>query len=239
MKADLPIVYRKGAAFYAAFPYPMSAIRPLMPHPMLAPVSLGLGNGALIVAVFDHEDTSIGPHREVALGFQCRLRRSGPLPLLPLLAERFFDDVGPWLQLHPASTQSASDAGRSHWGFPRLVADIQIERTDDRVACEVTENGQTLMHVEIERAGRPAPMALPLRLYSTLEEELLLTELHIDAVGAIRRFRARAKLELMDHPRVREFDRHALAHARPIEVRWFDEYRTLLDRPSVRYRMSA
>jgi len=239
MSADLPIVYRKCAAFFAAFPCPMSATRPLLPHPMLAPVMLAPGKGVLVVAVFDYEETSIGPYREVGIGFQCRLRRSGPLPLVPLLAERFFDDVGPWVQFLPVTTQLANDLGRANWGFPKFVADIRIDRADDRVTCEVGENGQTLMRVEIERPGRPKPMALPLRLYSALDEELLFTELHIDAVGATRRLGARARLEIMDHPRMRDFDREALAHAKPIEVRWFDEYRTMLDRPSIRYRMSA
>jgi len=239
MLADLPIVYRKCAAFFAAFPYPMSAIRPLLPNPMIAPVPLGLGKGVLVVAVFDYEDTSIGPYREVGLGFQCRMRRSGPVPLLPLLAERFFDDVGPWVQLLPVTTQLANDLGRANWGFPKFVADIRIDRGDDRVSCEVAESGQTLLRVEIERPGRPKPTALPLRLYSALNEELLFTELHIDAVGATRRLGARAKVELMDHPRLHDFDRDALARAKPIEVRWFDEYRTMLDRPTTRYRMSA
>ena len=239
MKADLPIVYRKCSAFFAAFPYPMSAIRPLLPHPMIAPVALGLGKGALVVAVFDYEETSIGPYREVGIGFQCRLRRSGPLPLVPLLAERFFEDVGPWVQFLPVTTPIADELGRANWGFPKFVADIRIERSDDRVTCEVAEKGETMLRVEIERPGRSRATALPLRLYSALDEELLFTELHIDAVGAIKRLGCRAQLDLFDHPRVRDFDREALSRAKPIEVRWFDEYRTMLDRPSIRYRMSA
>lgn len=239
MLADLPIVYRKSAAFFAAFPYPMSAIRGLLPHPMVAPVRLAPGKGVLVVAVFDYEETSIGPYREVGIGFQCRLQRSGPLPLLPLLAERLFDDVGPWVQMLPVTTQAACDVGRANWGFPKFVADIRIERGDQRMTCEVAEGGQALLRVEIERPGRPKPMALPLRLYSALGEELLFTELHVDAVGATRRIGPRAKLEILDHPRTRDLDREAPRLGRPIEVRWFDEYRTLLDRPSIRYRMSA
>lgn len=239
MKADLPVVYRKCSAFFAAFPYPLAAIRPLLPTAMLVPVTLVPRKGALVVAVFDYQDTSIGPYREVGIGFQCRLRSSGPLPLIPLLAERYIADVGAWVQILPVTTPIANDLGRAHWGLPKFVADIRIDRTDDHVSCEVTENGERLLHVEIERPGMSRPTSLPLRLYSALDEELLFTELAIDAVGHTSRLRPRARLELTSHPRVRDLDPSALTGAKPIEVRWFDEYRTMLDRPSIRYRMSA
>lgn len=239
MKADLPIVYRKASAFFAAFPYPLSAIRSLLPNTMLVPASLGLGKGVLVAAVFDYEDTSIGPYREVGLGFQCRMRSSGPLPLLPLLAEKFFGDVGPWVHFLPVTTQAACDAGREHWGFPKIVADIKIDRSDDRVECEVLENDQPLLRIEIDRPGPSKVHSLPLRLYSAKEEDLLFTELHVDAVGSTARTGVKARLTVHDSPRLTDLDRDAISRARPLEVRWFDEYRTMLDRAAIRYRMSA
>ena len=239
MKADLPVVYRKGSAFFAAFPYPLSAIRPLLPNTMLVPATLVPGKGVLVVAVFDYQDTSIGPYREVGIGFQCRLRSSGPLPLLPLLAERFFSDVGAWVHLLPVTTSAADELGRASWGFPKFVADIRIDRTDDHVACEVTEGGERLLHAEIERPGPSRPTSLPLKLYSAIDEELLFTELAIDARGHTSRLRPRARVELSSHSRLRDIDASALTTAKPLEVRWFDDYRTMLDRPAIRYRMSA
>lgn len=240
MKADLPIVYRKCSAYFAAFPYPLSAIRPLMPHPMLAPVPLGFrGKGALVVAVFDYQETSIGPYREVGIGFQCRLRTSGPIPLLPLLFEPLFEDVGSFVHLLPVTTQIAEEAGKKHWGYPKFIADIRIDRTDDGMKCEVLENGQRLMGIEIHRPAPPQTFGLPLRTYSVLGDELLFTQLHIDAFGAVRRRSLAAHVEISDHLRMRDLDARALNGAKPLEVRWFDDYRTLLDRPSARYRLSA
>lgn len=239
MKADPPVVYRKCSAFFAAFPYPLSAIRPVLPSTTLVPVTLVPRKGLLIVAVFDYLDTSIGPYREVGIGFPCRLRTSGPMPLLPLLAERYFPDVGSWVQLLPVTTPIANDLGRAQWGFPKFVADIRIDRTDDHVECEVTENGERLLRVEIERPGISRSTSLPMRLYSTLDDDLLMTELAIDGAGHISKIRPRARLEIASHARTRDLDGAAVANAKPIEVRWFDEYRTMLDRPTIRYRLSA
>jgi hypothetical protein len=61
----------------------------------------------------------------------------------------------------------------------------------------------------------------------------------VDALGATTRLRPSARVELTDHPLLRDLEGVSLNGVKPLEVRWFDEYRTMLDRPSVRYRMSA
>lgn len=239
MKADLPIVYRRASAYFAAFPYPLHAIGPLMPHPMIVPVPLGRGGkGALVVAVFDYQDTSIGPYQEVGIGIQCRLRSSAQVPLLPLLAESLFEDVGSLVTFLPVTSQVANDAGRQHWGLPKFVADIRIDRTDDGIQCEVAENGERILKVEIYRPGPSKSFGTPLRIYSTLGDEMLFTQLHCDVTGVIRRRSIAAHVELASHPRVRDLDASALNGAKPLEVRWFDDYRTLLDRPNIRYRLT-
>ena len=137
------------------------------------------------------------------------------------------------------TTDIADEMGRKNWGFPKFVADIQIDRTEDSVKCEVLEKGERILGVEIHKPAPSKPFGMPLRLYSTLGEEMLFTQLHVDVVGSIRRRSLAAHLEIAPHARTRDLDPKALEGVKPIEVRWFDEYRTLLDRPSIRYRLSA
>lgn len=239
MKADLPVVYRKSAAFFAAFPYPLRAIRPLLPHSMLAPVTLTPGKGALVVAVFDHQETSLGAHREVGLGFMVRLRTSGPLPLLPLIADRFFEDVGVWMQAFPTTSEASVEIARTMFGAPKQLADVTVARTEDHVDCEVTAGGESVLRIELDRPGLGRNATFPLRSYSALGDDLLFTEMAADAVTASSRFRPSARLTLGRHPMVSDLDPAALTGARPLEVRFCDEYRTILDRPAIRYRMSV
>ena len=49
---------------------------------------------------------------------------------------------------------------------------------------------------------------------------------------------AKAKIALFDHPRVAALSGAGLERARPIEVRWLDEYRTALEAPRDRVPMS-
>ena len=73
----------------------------------------------------------------------------------------------------------------------------------------------------------------------TIEDELLLTEFQVDAVGSIRRLGAKGGVRFEPHPRVGSLRELGVSGERPIEVRWCDVYRTELDRARARYRIGA
>jgi hypothetical protein len=77
-----------------------------------------------------------------------------------------------------------------------------------------------------------------MRTYSQLSDELLLTAIEVDAVGAVRKLGAKARLRIEDHPRTASLRKLNAELAKPLEVRWFDEYRTELDRAWARYRLA-
>jgi hypothetical protein len=239
MNVELPIIYRKTRAWMTAFPCSTEAAKALLPDPALRPIEIWPGTSALGVAVYDYVDTSVGPYGEVGLAIPCRYRRSTAVPLLPLLAERWLDDVGHWVELLPVTTEIANYGGRTFWGYPKFVAEITIDATDQKMRCLVAEHGDKILEVEVQRPGPSRPLRFPLRTYSRLEDELLLTELEIDAVGFWKRLGARAKLTLHDHPRVRHLQKLDIRCDRAIEVRWLDELRTSLDRARARYRIGT
>ena len=89
---SLPIVYHRARAFFAAFSCPLAQLTALMPEHRLKPISLWPGKGSLVVAVFDSQETSIGPYLEVGIGIPCRYRHTTAVPLLPLLGERWLEE---------------------------------------------------------------------------------------------------------------------------------------------------
>lgn len=233
----LPIHYRKARAWFSVFACPRRRAEELLPDPKLSPALVFPGLAALVVAVFDFEDTSIGPYREVGIGVPCRYRRSSAVPLVPLLAEKYLDDVGPWVQFMAVTTEAANEAGRRHWGYPKFVAEIDIRADDARMRCVVSEKGEKILEVDVERPGPSKPIRFPVRTYTRLSDELLLTEFHVDAMGSIRRMGAKAGIRFEGHPRVGSLRELGVSGERPIEVRWCDAYRTELDRARARYRI--
>lgn len=237
--AALPIVYHRARAFFAAFSCPLQPLEALLPEHRLKPIQLWPGKGTLVIAVFDYQETSIGPYREVGLGIPCRYRKTTAVPLLPLLGERWLEDVGYWIVTLPVTTRAADEAGRAIWGYPKYVADIDIQASDERVTCVVSDGGRPVIRAQIDRPGPSKPLRLPLRTYSLLGDELLLTETAIDGAGVIKKLRTSASLALDPHPRNEPLHDLPNEFTGPAEVRWFDEYRLKLDRARVRYRVGV
>ncbi len=236
MQVELPIRYRKARAWIASFPCPVAPLSRLLPDKSLRAVSVLPGIAPLTIAVFQCEDTSIGAHAEVVLGFPVRHRKSTAMPLVPLLAERWLIDLGVWVHLLAVDSADAGEAARETWGLPALATKIDIDVRVDRATCTVADGDGMIFAVEFERPTAPAePMHFPLRLWSKRASELLRTDLDVDAVGSLRRVGSRAKLTFEEHPRVAPFQGLGLARASAFEVRWLDAYRTALDVPAARF----
>jgi len=232
-----PIVYYRARAFLAAFACPGAALERLLPDPRLRPIQAWPGAGLVVAAVFDYQDSSIGPYTSVAIAIPVRYRKSTAIPLLPLLAERWLGDVGEYIVTLPVTTDAAVDSAESVWGYPAYKADIDLQVTGNRVSCVVSERDRAVMHIDIHRPGTPCPKTLPLRTYSRKEDELLFTETEIDGRVSIAHLGLRASLRFDPHPRNEALADLPVTYDRPLEVRWFDEYRLQIDRPRAHYRI--
>ncbi|MBK7585789.1 MAG: acetoacetate decarboxylase family protein [Myxococcales bacterium] len=239
MSTALPIVYRKARAWIAGFPAPTRELAKLLPDARLDVIEVRPGTSVLVAAAFEYVDTSIGPYLEAALSIPCRWGRHLRVPLLPLMAERWLGDVGHWVQLLPVTTSAADVAGRTIWGYPKFVGDIQVDAGPSHMRCRVSEAGQLVFGFEVERPGPSRPMRFPVRTYSRLDDEIHFTEIDVDAVGCRKTRGARGSLELSGHPRLAGLPPPSRIRPTPLEVRWFDEYRLELDRASTRYRIPA
>lgn len=232
-----PIVYRRARAWATAFPCPVGVVTKLLPLPDLVPITAWPGTGVLAAAVFDYQDSSIGPYRSLVVALLCQRRGGLRLPLLPLLAESWTPDVGVYPVLLAVTTPAAHDSATTVWGYPTIQADIDLRASSEHVGCVVSEGGRPIARFEMYRPGEPDWASVPLRTYSCLGDELCFASTMIDGKVAVGRLGARASLHLDDHPHAEALRRLPRVHDRPLEVRWFDEYRTLFDKPEARFRM--
>ncbi len=208
-----------------------------MPDRELKPILALPGAGVIVVVVFDYQDTSIGPYTSVAIAVPVRYRRSTRVPLLPLLAERWLDDVGQYIQLLAVTTPIARDSAESGWGYPAFLAEVELHASDEHIHCSVSERGRSMMDIEIERPGALDRATMPLRTYSRKGDSLCFTESSIDGLVSIGRLGASASLRINPHPRVESLYELPITFNRPLEVRWFAEHRFQIDAPQQSYRI--
>ena len=173
----------------------------------------------------------------MAVGFAARPKPWLAPPLGALWLERRAGDFGYWIQYSAVSTEAAAEAHREHWGLPSFHADIDIVIKRSKMKATVTENGEEVMRLAMKRPGPGMPEHFPFRYYSRAGNEVLKTEMSVDAIGREKSFFASSELTLNRHERTEDLRVADIDLRSPLRVRWYDSYRTWMDEPVARYRV--
>ena len=123
---ELPIRYIETSMMAVAYSASTARLRELTPAP-LRMVEVMPGRTPVAIACFDYLETSIGPYGEVSIGWPVVDATRWQPPLLPLLFEQRWPRMGWWVHHLPVTTEAARQAGRSLWGYPKFLADIDFE----------------------------------------------------------------------------------------------------------------
>lgn len=231
----LPVVVTASRAWIALFPCQAAPISALIP-PALQPVTLRGGRGVVAAAVFEHEDTTIGPYSEAWIAFAVRHRPWFSLPIGSMYLERRASDFGYWVHTMACSTKEVRTMQTETWGYPCFAGDLRVTSRRSKVRAEISENDADVFQFDMKRPGAGMPIHFPLRTYSRLGDDIVRTEMSVDAIGHERQWFTSAKLTLQRHERVEPLRMLSIETNNPIEVRWYDSFRTRMEGPSARFK---
>ncbi|SFB41510.1 Acetoacetate decarboxylase (ADC) [Amycolatopsis marina] len=139
----MPVEVRSASACSALFTSPVDAARGLLSHTGLEPVRTVRGRALCSLAFVRYTDGDLGPYHEFALALLARLP-----------GER--KSVGAYIHWLPVNQGFTLQAGRSIWGFPKELADIDIRFTGRAHVCVVRKDGQLVLALRVRR-GLPVP----------------------------------------------------------------------------------
>jgi hypothetical protein len=234
---SLPILYRQASAFFAVFPAPIGGLQALLPEPLeVAPVVPGFG--AIGFGAFDYVHTSIGPYREMAVIVPSRYHPSWRAPLVPLLLEQRLPDFAMWVHRLPVSTEVALRAGIELWGYPKFLADMEVKTSGRDWHASLAAEGQDIFELTARAPERPHPMRGAVHTWSRKGDELLRTSIAYDNVGR-EQLGGRAEVRFGDHPFGRELAALGVRTRRPIQLRAFSSWRSVLPEAQIRYRLET
>ncbi|MBI5533157.1 MAG: acetoacetate decarboxylase family protein [Deltaproteobacteria bacterium] len=232
---ELPIVVGAARGWFALFRCSADPMRPMLPPP-LEPVVLRGGRGVVSVGVIDYEETSIGPFTEAIIGFAARHRPWFNLPVGSMYLERRASDFGYWTQVLATSSDKVRVLEEETWGYPSFASDVRVVLKRSKMRTVVTENGAEIFQFEMKRPGAGLPIHFPYRTYSRLGDEILRTEVSVDAIGHEKQWFTSAKLTMHRHERVESLRALSIDCTNPIEVRWYDSFRGRMDAAGARFK---
>jgi hypothetical protein len=223
----VPLRYHSGTAMLAVFAARSRALSAKAPHPSLRPATIAPGISPVVVIGFEFV-TDIGPVNELCVAVALR-RRHLPIPFAPLVAGVLEGRLPTWIWHLPVSTEIANVLGRQVWGFPKILAEIEIaEDGDGNRTTRVAEGGAPILSLHGPALHGSHTLRLPMLNHlwqdsaqvQTADHEFRLADVGLNLVPGT------ARLELLsDHPIARDLDdvlisRRAIAyaHARSLQA---------------------
>lgn len=138
----MPVRIREADASSAMFLVDHDAARDLLAGTGLEPLRV-LRRAVLSLAFVRYVDGDLGPYHEFA--FSLMARQPGRK-----------DSTGAYIHWLPVNQSFTCEAGQSIWGFPKLMADIDITPVRGGHRCEVRIDGQFVIGLRVAD-GLPMP----------------------------------------------------------------------------------
>ena len=172
-KVTMPCVVRDACSATASWLVSARAAQALLPGPELEIAQVLPGRGLLSIACVDYRDNDLGEYNEVSIAFFVRKR--GNRKGIPFLGSAI-DMIRGVLPTHiihlPVNQSFTCEAGRTIWGFPKTVDEIDFDTSGDRARCVWNEGEQNVLKISFPMGGNRDVPEQELCTYSYIDGAL-------------------------------------------------------------------
>lgn len=195
---DFPVEVRVADSWAAQFLVPARAAQAVVDVTGLEVAQPIPGRALVNLAFVRYIDTDLDAYNELAVAFLVRPHDASPGSAPTRTREFFSGRIGVYIHHLPVNQTFTLEAGRTIWGYPKFLADIEISEERGRVSCALAHDGVYVLSLEVRDGG---PIRLPqqdLATYSHADGVLRRTEWEQHA--PIRARLGGAAIELGSHP---------------------------------------
>jgi hypothetical protein len=196
----LPCVVREASSGAATYLVNAATARRLLPGPELEVVELIPGYALASIACINYKDNDLGDYNEISIAFFVRERGAERgLPLIGPITDFLRARLPTYIHRLPVNQAFTCEAGRTIWGFPKVVHEIEFEYPAGRAVCTWRAEGRHVFTFSVPRGGRQRMPDATLRTYSYLDGAPHRTAFTSGAEG-VGFHLGGARLELGTHP---------------------------------------
>jgi hypothetical protein len=196
----MPCIVRDACSATATWLVSARAAQALLPGPELEIAEVMPGRGLLSISCIDYRDNDLGDYNEVSIAFFVR-ERGAPrgLPYAGTAIDMMRGRLPTHIIHLPVNQSFTCEAGRTIWGFPKTVDEIDFDTSGDRALCTWNKDGHNVLRVSLPIGGKRSFPEQTLCTYSYIDGELRKTEFTSSAEDLGIRLRG-ADIELGAHP---------------------------------------
>ncbi len=195
----LPLRYYDWSIMMTLFPAPLEKVQDLIPTEKLKLMEPSPGLTMVILAAMQHRHVEqVESYNEAAIllpvVFEHDMAVPGKVVNFPNV--KCFD-----LYFHhlPVTTKEACDLGAEVWGFPKFVADIDIDDSGETNSCQLSSNGKNIFTLEVKKIKAEA-VPINFTCYTIKDDQLIKTFVPTQGEFASSQNSEDIKCVLGDHP---------------------------------------
>jgi len=198
-----PVEVRDASAHMASFLVPAGAAQDLIDYSGLEVAEPLPGRAACTIAFMRYLDSDLGPYHEVAVAFLVRHKGTDPASAFTKSVEVARGFLGAFIHQLPVNQELTLEAGRAIWGFPKFLADIDLDGAGPVARCTLRHEGELVLSLEISRGIKIPARRSSVDAYSRADGVLRRTAWSMEPLGTRGR-PGGAVLRLGDHPVAKE-----------------------------------
>jgi hypothetical protein len=202
-EVTVPVEVRDASAHTASFLVPAPAAQDLIAYSDLEVAEPLPGRAVCTLAFMRYLDSDLGPYHELAVAFLVRHKGMDPASAFTKSAEVARGFLGAFIHQLPVNQEFTLDAGREIWGFPKFLADIDLDLTGRVAGCTVHHDGDFVLSLSIRPGMKMPARGSSVDAYSLADGVLRRTAWSMEPRG-VRSRPGGAVVWLGDHPMAKE-----------------------------------
>lgn len=176
-------------------------LKALLSHPEFKVAELWPGAGILSLTAFEYKDTDLGPYNEVAISIPMYFPHADFVPEKSAIAMVRKNKFSTYVHKLPVTTEIARKGGVHFYNFPKFLADITFEDTDDKTVVVLKEKDELILKITANKLRLKKSIDFEYHTFSLKDNLVLHTLIEGKAPKfaqiAMGKF---AELELGSHP---------------------------------------
>ncbi|MCQ4117682.1 acetoacetate decarboxylase family protein [Rhodococcus tibetensis] len=200
-QVDMPVEIRQASAFTAMYSVPTGAAQSLIDYTGLEILQFRPGRGICALVFVDYVDGDLGPYNEFGVIFLVRDHRTDSTSVPQDLKALARGRAGAVIHQLPVDGDFTLAAGRGIWGFPKVLADFDVDHVSSVKRASVSQDGRLIAQLSVKQgislpgSGANASLAA----YSHLDGVTRFTTWDMNPSG-VRSRPGGAALKLGSHP---------------------------------------
>ncbi|WP_267615372.1 acetoacetate decarboxylase family protein [Gordonia bronchialis] len=218
----MPVEIRNARCFVAGFSADAAAVQRAIDSSapragVLRPLRIRPGRAMCMIVFIDYIDGDLGPYNEFGVCFLVEDPQAPPTSPVAAMRKLIRGDARALIHRLPVDGEFTLAAGRGIWGFPKTLAEFDVDHDSATKHGKVRVDGRTALDLRV-RPGIPVPGSAAdtvLNAYSQLDGVLRLTPWRLTSTQDTRTRVGGARLTLGQGPiadelRSLRLSRHAL-----------------------------